>query len=109
MSAAEEETRLQYQQLVNEYGAALVAKDAPRAKELLIRATVVWEQLRTFGGLESHLDTDAHLVTALQFAIEAGDAQEAHRLYASMSKQYQAIISGDGNNKTLMAWLATGE
>ncbi len=108
MSAAEEATRLQYQQLVNEYGAALVAKDE-RAKDLLVRATVVWEQLRAFGGEESHLDTDAHLVTALQFAIEAADAQEAHRLYASMSKQYQAIISGEGNNKTLMAWLETGK
>ncbi|MFO0735983.1 MAG: hypothetical protein U0270_08885 [Labilithrix sp.] len=108
MSSAEDEARLKYQQLVNEYGAALVSKDAARAKDLLVRSTVAWEQLRTYPGPESELDGDVHLVTALQFAIHAEDAQEAKRLYDSMSPKFQSIISGDSTNTRLMAWLASG-
>ena len=106
MSTAEDAARLQYSQLVNEYGAALAAKE-PRAKDLLVRATVAWEQLRTFPGPESELDSDVHLVTAIQFAIKADDPQEGKRLYDSMSAKFQNIINGDSKNTTLMAWLAS--
>lgn len=108
MSSAEDATRLQYQQLVNEYGAALAVKD-PRAEELLVRATLAWEQLRRFGGAESALPTDAHLVTALQFAIEAGDAREAGRIYASMSKPFQDMLREGAQNAALMAWISSCE
>ena len=107
MSAAEESSRITYQQLINEYGAALAVKDA-RAQELFDRATFAWEQLRKFPGPESELDNDAHLVNALQFAIKAEDAREANRLYLAMGSKLQSLINGDGQNKTLMAWLASG-
>lgn len=107
MSSAEDAARLQYQQLINEYGAALAAKEDARAKDLLVRATVAWEKLRTFPGPESEIDSDAHLVAAIQFAIKADDPHEAKRLYDSMSAKFQNIINGDSKNTTLMAWLAT--
>ena len=68
--------------------------DAAR-RDLLVRSTVAWEQLRTYPGPESELDGDVHLGTAAPVRDPRADAQEAKRPYDSMSPKFQSIISGD--------------
>lgn len=81
-----EELSREYQELLEAYGDALKTGD-PRVATLFAQATAAFKALQDLhGSLESALNEDAHLARALSYAVVAGNAAEARRLYEAMSE-----------------------
>ena len=77
------------------------------AKELLQKATLLWNKLRDLNCPQAEGDAELHIVGAFTFAVHAGDAAEAERLYNAMSEKYRNATDGSEKKKpgSFKIWL----